>query len=156
MKMLIKAVAIAFLDKAKTEPFFREGLLPDNLPNPRDIGANIPKDLEGVYVLKLDREYIYVGKGKIKNRLISHYSKARGSANYYPCSWLNFLERRNQTPIKTTNGQLKHLKKRFLKNIEGEKLTVWFMKFKTESMRSAVEGCLIEALKPTLNSELNE
>jgi hypothetical protein len=166
MKTLIKAVTKAFLDKAIKVPFFEKDVLKyKNLPHPRDIGVGIPKDTEGVYVLKLGRKCIYVGEGEIKTRLKSHYSKASGAADTYPDGWLAFQGRLNMKQkfkdLKRKGKKNKiplpeNERREFLERFECENWKVYYQKITSQAMRTAIEGCLIATLNPKANSETYE
>jgi hypothetical protein len=142
----VKDEFLASPEKQSTD-FIDSNLSLEELPCPRHIGKDIDDTIEGVYILMNNDDVIYVGKGKIKARLKSHYSKVCGSAEYYPDGWAQFLKKedRNRVEIAERLNRVKDLRCR-----EWE---VIYMPIDNEGLRSGVEGCLIMVLNPKANQE---
>jgi len=99
----------------------------------------IPKNRKGVYVISEGSTIVYVGKGKIQKRNISHWEKAYSSINKnprVPKGWQWLTE--NYTNL----------------NIHPDRWQLTYITLNKETDRTAVEGALIKFLNPIANDEV--
>lgn len=95
--------------------------------------AYIQKEDCGVYVIHQDQRPIYVGKGKVKKRNISHWMKTNGRVKEK--GWKYLIDN------KQTLG------------IDFDKFKISYVSLREKKQETAVEGLLILNLDPLANSE---
>jgi hypothetical protein len=96
----------------------------------------IPPRCRGIYILEDELQRpIYVGKGWIRTRQMSHWPKAHGVTKSYhtdPKGWQYLREHNELTPTEWT---------------------IYYIEVEKETAISALEGSLIHILQPLANDE---
>lgn len=96
---------------------------------------DIPKTARGVYVITNGSQVVYVGKGKIASRQVTHWIKAnniQGKNILFPKGWLWLLENYDCKP---------------------DSWKLYYINLRKETELSAMEGGLIHILQPLANDE---
>jgi excinuclease UvrABC nuclease subunit len=96
----------------------------------------IPTSSRGIYILEDELQRpIYVGKGWIRSRQTTHWSKALGDVKSYhtdPKGWQYLREHNVLTP---------------------KEWTIYYIEVSSETAITALEGSLIHLLQPLANDE---
>lgn len=96
---------------------------------------DIPKTSRGVYIIANSTHAVYVGKGKIASRQVTHWIKAnniQGKNILFPKGWRWLLENHDCKP---------------------DAWKLYYINLRKETELSAMEGGLIHILQPLANDE---